>query len=205
MNVKKEIICVATFKLPTIYYLYGIIFAAFCGTNAKLFPMKNYKIFLLLLVFFGIQSLSAQNTDSKFHFYGGFGLSFDGNGFQFSIQPGAIYDINDTFKAGAGVQYAYGNSSSQLIGGDYSYNILGFNFLGLAYPTDEVELSTEYENLYVTENYNNLKTKYWSPALFVGAGYKFKNVAVGFKYNFLHEEGRSIYHDAFVPYIRIYF
>ncbi len=167
--------------------------------------MKNLKYLLVLSIIFISQNLLAQKSEHKVHFYGGFGLSFDGNGFQFSLQPGAIYDINDTFKAGAGVQYAYGSSNSQLVGGNYSYHILGYNFLGLAYPVQQVELSGEYENLFITQKFSDRTDKYWSPSLFMGIGYKFKNFAVGFKYNFLHEDGRSIYNDAFIPYIRIYF
>jgi len=166
---------------------------------------NNYKYFILLLFFMALQTLSAQKKESKFHFYGGFGLNFSGNSFQLSVQPGVIYDATKIFKLGAGVQYAYGTNSGNIIGTNYSYHILGFNLLSLAYPIKEIEISGEFENLYIMQKYNGILNKYWSPALFAGVGYRFSNLAVGFKYNFLHKKHAGIYQDAFMPYIRIYF
>jgi hypothetical protein len=163
------------------------------------------KYFILLILLTALQTLSAQKKESKFHFYGGFGLNFSGNSFQVSVQPGLLYDANKIFKVGAGVQYAYGTNSGNVIGTNYSYHILGFNFLSLAYPINEIEISAEFEDLYVMQKLNNTSSEYWSPALFAGVGYHFGNVAVGFKYDFLHKNGKSVYQDAFMPYIRIYF
>jgi len=168
--------------------------------------MKNKKYILLIIILLLFQQgFSQEETEKKLHFYGGIGLSLSGNYFLLSLQPGLLYDVSNTFKAGAGVQYTYGKSSSGYIGEGYSFNVYGFNVMTLAYPIAQIELSGEYENLYVSYYYSDMTKKYWSPALFAGIGYREKNFSVGLRYNFLYQEGTSIYNDALIPYVRIYF
>lgn len=51
----------------------------------------------------------------------------------------------------------------------------------------------------------NREDNYWSPALFLGIGYGNRNLTVGIRYNVLHDHQKSIYADAFTPYVRVYF
>jgi hypothetical protein len=77
--------------------------------------------------------------------------------------------------------------------------------MALYNPYKELELSVEYEDLYVKQDYNGIKNNFWSPALFGGMGYRYGPVVAGFKFNFLFDRKKSIYQDAFIPFIRIYF
>ncbi len=166
--------------------------------------MKILKFVFLGLFLLALQQVSAQEK-SKFHFYGGFGLGVSTDYFYVSLQPGVLYDVSHTYKMGLGGQYSYQKSNKSYYGVNYSYNIVGFNFLNLVYPYKHLEISGEFEDLYVMQNYNKIRANYWSPALFAGVGYRFGSVVAGFKYDFLHKDNHSVYQDAFVPYIRIYF
>ncbi len=165
----------------------------------------NHKILILsLFLLMSFQSHS-QKKSKKIGFYGGFGLSL-GTGYTYiSLQPGITYPLFEKFKLGAGVQYIYLKSNKSYYGVDYKYNIYGFNTMALYNPYKELEISVEFEDLYVNQNYNNISHKFWSPALFGGLGYRYGPVVAGFKYNFLYDPKKSIYQDAFTPFIRIYF
>ena len=71
-----------------------------------------------------------------------------------------------------------------------------------------MQLSAEFEEHYVSRNYkmdvSNLSENYWYPALFLGLGYTTGPVTVGIKYDVLHDN-RSIYANAFMPFVSIYF
>ncbi len=166
--------------------------------------MKKYLFSLFLFVLFSISG-QAQTKSKKISYYGGFGLSLSTDYTYLSFQPGLIYNANKKFKLGAGVQYTYLKSSKSYYGGDYSYNIFGFNTMALYYPVKGMEMSLEYEDLYVKEKYNGVESDFWSPSLFAGMGYRYGPMVVGFKYNFLYDEATSVYQDAFIPFVRIYF
>ncbi len=163
------------------------------------------KIFLVSVLLFLSFQIQAQKTSKKIGFYGGFGLSLGTGYTYFSLQPGIIYHAFEKFKLGAGVQYTYLKSNKSYYGVDYKYNIYGFNTMALFYPYKELEVSAEFEDLYVDQNFNNVSHKFWSPALFGGLGYRYGPVVAGFKFNFLFDPKTSIYQDAFIPFIRIYF
>jgi len=166
--------------------------------------MKNNILIFSLLLLLSFQA-NAQKKTKKIGFYGGFGLSL-GTGYTYiSLQPGITYPLFDKFRLGAGVQYTYLKSNKTYYGVNYSYNIYGFNTMALFNPYKELEISAEFEDLYVNQNYNNISNKFWSPALFGGLGYRYGPVVAGFKYNFLYDPKTSIYQDAFIPFIRIYF
>jgi len=162
-------------------------------------------LFLFILLGNTLTQVQAQDKKNKFSLYGGFGLGVSTDYFYVSLQPGVIYHLSQQFKLGSGLQYSYMKSNKNYYGVNYKYHILGFNAMALYYPIKQIELSGEYEDLYVMQSYNSVKDRYWSPALFAGIAYRYNNVAAGFKYNLLHEQGRSVYQDAFVPFIRIYF
>ena len=73
----------------------------------------------------------------------------------------------------------------------------------------ELQLSAEFEELYVSRNYDDLTgledDDYWYPALFLGAGYRNGPVTVGIRYDVLFDDDRSVYADAWIPFVRVYF
>ncbi len=168
--------------------------------------MKKIIFYLVIgLILSCSTNVHAQQKDKKIGFYGGFGLNL-GTGYTYlSLQPGILYHFRKNVKVGVGVQYTYLKSNKAYYGVNFRYHILGYNTLLLYNPVKYLETSIEYENLYIKKNYNNIITKFWSPALFGGLGYHFGPVVLGFKYNFLYKPATSIYQDAFVPFIRIYF
>jgi hypothetical protein len=91
----------------------------------------------------------------------------------------------------------------------YKSTILGGSLIGLFNPINEIQLSAEFEELHVNRRYDsylNLKDDtYWSPALFVGAGYRSGNVTLGIRYDLLFDKNKSIYADAWAPFVRFYF
>jgi len=165
---------------------------------------KQLLPFLLITLLFSTNLQAQEKKTKKIGFYGGFGLSL-GTGYTYiSLQPGVIYNWEPKFKLGAGVQYTYLKSNKAYYGVNYSYNIYGFNTMAMYYPAKELEITAEYENLYVKQKYNGVENNFWSPALFGGLGYRYGPVVAGFKFNFLYDPKTSIYQDAFIPFIRIY-
>jgi len=162
-------------------------------------------IFIISMLLFSFSAFSQQKQKKKIGFYGGFGLSLSTGYTYVSVQPGLIYHLHPKFKLGSGVQYTYLKSNKSYYGVNYSYNIYGFNVMSLYNPIKEMEISFEFEDLYVNQKYNNINNKFWSPALFGGMGYRYGPVVAGFKYNFLYDPKKSIYQDAFIPFVRVYF
>jgi hypothetical protein len=52
---------------------------------------------------------------------------------------------------------------------------------------------------------NATKKNYWNTGLFIGAGYHNGNMTIGGRYNLLFDKDKSIYSDAFMPFVRFYF
>lgn len=165
----------------------------------------NKPVFLTFLFLLFFTEMSGQQKEKKYSFYGGFGLGISTGYTYFSIQPGVIYHWNKKFNSGMGVQYSYMKSNKTYDGVSYSYNIYGFNLLSMYYPIKNMEFSVEFEDLYLKQNYRNLEHSYWTPALFGGMAYRYGNLVAGLKFNFLYDRKTSIYQDAFVPFVRIYF
>ena len=171
--------------------------------------MKKNGIFLwivVLLVALLSQQTFAQKTKSsrKFQFYGGIGFWLSNDGYQISLQPGVIYNLSKKYKIGGGLHYEY-LKDRNVLGASRSVKMFGANIINLFYPIENLELSADYEQLYVIQNYSSNSRKYRIPALYVGVGYRSGNFAAGLKYDFLHEDGKSVYENALIPYIRFYF
>jgi len=160
---------------------------------------------ILIISIIGSGNLYSQKRHKKIGFYGGFGLNLSTGYTYVSLQPGVIYNLSEKVKLGAGVQYTYLKSNKSYYGVNYKYNIYGFNTMALYLPLKEMEISAEYENLYVQQTYNSVENNFWSPALFGGLGYRYGPVVIGFKYNFLYDPKTSVYQDAFIPFVRVYF
>lgn len=171
--------------------------------------------FLLTIVFlFGFKSeiYAQENTQIKtksdfwkhVQFGGGLGLGF-GNGYaDIMVAPSAIYNFNSYFSAGLGAQYNYVKQRNF-----YSANMYGGSLIALFHPIEELQISSELEQLRVNrtfeDSFGSEKQDFWNTALFLGAGYRNQNVTIGIRYNVLHKDRDNIYAEAFMPFVRIYF
>ena len=73
----------------------------------------------------------------------------------------------------------------------------------------EIQLSAEFEELNVNRKWDDVfgieDENYWSPALFVGVGYRSRNVTFGIRYDLLYDDEKSVYADPFMPFVRVFF
>ncbi|NNE77908.1 MAG: alpha-ketoglutarate decarboxylase [Pricia sp.] len=157
----------------------------------------------------GILVGSAQNPIAtndfwnRVRFGGGIGLSFTNGGFNSSISPSAIYQINDQFATGAGLSFNYARF------GDDRLLAYGGSILSLYNPISFLQLSAEFEQLRINRSLAlegaNVERNYWSPALFLGIGYNDRNFTLGIRYDILYNDDKSIYANAWMPFVRVYF
>lgn len=167
---------------------------------------------LTFLFFIGLSfTISAQQQPennvkgdfwSHLQYGGGLRLAF-GSGFtNISIAPSAIYNFNDYFSAGLGLQYNYLKQKDF-----YSSSQYGGSIIALMNPIEEIQLSVELEQLRVNVNFDdsNFYDDFWNTGLFLGAGYRVENVTIGARYNVLFNKNENVYGDALMPFIRVYF
>ena len=176
--------------------------------------MKTFsQIIKMTIVFFALNfsflnSVSAQQNTSDFmshvRFGGSIGLRFGDGFFSGTLAPSAIYEFNDQVALGMGLNGTYNTQKNF-----YKSTILGGSVIGLFSPINEIQLSAEFEQLHVNRRYDSFLNvsddTYWSPALFVGAGFRSSNVTFGIRYDLLFDENKSIYADAWAPFVRFYF
>ena len=160
--------------------------------------------FITLFFFLVSFSIFAQNSDApKFwdnvRFGGGFGLGFGSGHTTISIAPSAIYEFNDRFALGLGASYLYAKNNA------LKSNVFGAGIISLYNPTEEFQLSAEFEQLFVTQKLGILENNYDYPALYVGAAYRIGAFAAGLRYDVLYDDTKSIYASAFSPIVRFYF
>lgn len=178
--------------------------------------MKNKKtsdilvallLFTTLLFSSKIVAQNQNNTHSNpfwdnVQFGGGVGLGFSTGYTNISLSPSAIYNINDYFSLGAGLHYSYVRQRNS-----FTSNLYGGSLIGLINPLEQIQLSAELEQLRVNVDYgpNYYPNNFWNTALFLGAGFRNGNVTLGARYNVLHNENDTIYGDAFMPFVRVFF
>lgn len=181
--------------------------------NLSLFFNKKIIVFLILSCFITssaiAQETSPQKQKSEFwkkvRFGGGIGLGFGDGYFSGTIAPSGIYQFDNQFALGLGINATYNKRKNF-----YKSTILGGNIIGLYNPIQEIQLSGEFEQLHVSRNFDeshvgNIDDNYWSPALFVGAGYRTQNITIGMRYDLLYNDDKSVYANAWMPFIRVYF
>lgn len=177
--------------------------------------MKKYDKFfrslvIILAVFaFLISPIHAQNPVNRSDFWGkvryggGLGLGFGNDSFNAQIAPSAIYQANPFLGIGIGLNFNYAKF------GDARFTAYGGSVLGLFNPIPALQLSTEFEQLRVHQDYGNNSLfpgdNYWLPALFVGLGYSSGPVTFGVRYDLLYDRYKSIYADPWMPFVRVYF
>ena len=105
---------------------------------------------------------------------------------------------------GTGIQGSLVSSSNE-----YVSTIFGASLITLFNPADEVQFSLELEETNVSTTYQliaeNVKTNFWNTGLLVGAGYRMQNIVVGARYDLLFDKNKSVYSDALMPFVRVYF
>jgi hypothetical protein len=142
------------------------------------------------------------NTDtfgSRVRYGGGLSLSFGRDAFLIGVSPQAIYQVNDFLAVGAGLSYTYSKF------GETKINAVGGSLLALANPIAALQLSAEFEELYIDRDALFFSDNYWVSALYLGVGYGIGPVTVGVRYDVLHDDSKSLYSDPWLPFVRVYF
>ncbi len=177
----------------------------------NLFLSNMKKLLCLALCLYSSHSyIVAQNTEvpkrafwNDVRFGGSLGLNFSDGSFSGFLAPKAVYDFNRYTSAGVGLAGSYTNTSR------YSSYTAGASVLGLLRPFNPLQLSAEFEEHYVSRDLKldgaNISDSYWYPALFFGLGYNTGPVTVGVRYDVLYDSEKSIYANAFMPFVSIYF
>ena len=136
-------------------------------------------------------------------FGGSLGANFSNNYFSAYLSPRAVYDFNRYFSAGTGIAGSYTNGSN------YTAHSVSGSVLSLFRPIERVQLSAEFEEIYVSRNValegGNRRDSYWYPSLFLGAGYTSGHVTVGLRYDVLYNDEKSMYDNALMPFVSVYF
>ncbi len=168
----------------------------------------NKTLFILIIMLFSFQENVAQEQKSDFwknvRYGGGLGLNFGDGFFSATIAPSAIYEFDQNFALGIGLNATFNNRKNL-----YKSTILGGSLLGLYNIVRELQISAEFEQLNVNRRFNvntNFEDdNYWIPALYMGTGYRSGNVTFGVRYDVLYDDERSIYADPWAPFVRFFF
>ncbi|WP_029035753.1 hypothetical protein [Salinimicrobium terrae] len=174
------------------------------------FSKKINLIVLIAALYFPHSYLVAQERQvSKKAFWedvrfgGSVGVNFSNGYFGGFLAPKAVYDFNKYTSAGVGLAGSYNNTSR------YSSYTAGGSVFGLLRPFNPLQLSAEFEEHYVSRDFKldgaNISDSYWYPALFLGLGYNTGPMTIGIRYDVLYDSEKSIYANAFMPFVSIYF
>ena len=176
--------------------------------------LRKYLIFTFFSLFFSIILNAQENTElidektknkfwEKVRFGGGIGLSFGNDYTNIAIAPSGIYQFNQQFAGGIGLNVNYSSRKN------YFYaTVIGASLIGLFKPINEIQLSAELEqnNVNFNDKIVSESTNYWYPSLFLGAGYAIGNFgAIGARYDVLYNNRKSVYGSAFSPFVRVFF
>jgi len=171
----------------------------------KLTTLNIKKALFITVVTLFTQQILCQNSTNenvfmdRVRFGGGIGLGFGNNYFNGSISPSAIYQVNEQFSTGIELNFNYAEIN------DSNFLAYGASALSFYDVIPEIQLSAEIEQLRISRKVNDFKENYWNPALFLGIGYVNRNFTVGIQYNILHDNNKSIYTSALLPFVRVYF
>ena len=139
----------------------------------------------------------------KVRYGGGLGLDVTNGFLGVTVAPSAIYQFNNKFAFGAGLNATYNSSRN-----NFKSTILGGNLISLYNVFNGFQLSGELEQLNVNRTFESgagdIKDNFWTTGLLAGAGYRQGNATFGVRYNFLHN-GNSVYATPWIPFVRFYF
>jgi len=169
--------------------------------------LKNLIFILLISLNITLSNAQISNNGNDFwnkvRFGGSVGLGFTNNGFNGSISPSAIYQFNNQFAAGTSLSFNYAKFN------DDKFLAYGGSVLSLYNPIPQLQFSTEYEQLRINRTIftqtTDIEDNYWLPAIFIGIGYSTYNITFGLRYDLLYNDRKSIYGNAFMPFVRVYF
>ena len=169
--------------------------------------MKTYLLLFFILIGFtvlGQNQIAKSDFWNNVRFGGGIGLGFTNGGFNGSISPSAIYQVNEQFATGVSLNFNYAKFN------DDKLLAYGGSLLSLYNPVPFLQLSGEFEQLRINRTISyigldDIEDNYWSPALFLGIGYSNQNVTFGIRYDVLYDDNKSIYANAWMPFVRVYF
>lgn len=178
---------------------------------------KKKEMFVKMKVFLGVLFLMvatvsiAQNKSSNdfswdnMRYGGRLGLEFSSNATSITVAPAAIYQFNEKFAAGAAISFGFVDYKEV----DVSLINYGGSLLAFYTPIRQIQLSTELEQVFVTQTRNfagrEFKDNYNYQALFFGAGYRMGNVILGVRYDVLYNENTNIYASPFEPFLQVFF
>ena len=174
-------------------------------SNIKII-VSSLLICTLTLISYSQESIGNENNFWKnVEYGGGLGLNFGDGYFSGSISPNALYRFNPYIATGVGLNFSYSSVNDR-----FKSTVLGGSVLGLFNPFREIQVSTEFEQLHVSRNFDeqfvsNVDDDYWYPALFLGLGYNSGNVTFGIRYDVLYDKDKSIYSEAWMPFVRFWF
>ena len=178
----------------------------FNSINLKKIAVSSFSIFVFSCFAFSQNNSEISNSFWKnVQYGGGIGLNFGDGFFSGAIAPNAIYRFNTYVSAGVGLNLQYSSQRDA-----FKSTVLGASVLGLFNPYRELQVSTEFEQLHVSRNFDeqfvsNIDDDYWYPALFLGLGYRNGNVTFGIRYDVLYDEDKSIQNQAWMPFVRFWF
>jgi hypothetical protein len=134
-------------------------------------------------------------------FGGSVGLTFSNQFTDVLIAPNALYEFNDYFAAGIGLQ---GNYLQQRQ--NFETFVYGASLIGIVNPFEFVQVSVELEQLRFNINYRDFDDEnFWNTALFLGLGLRQDNFTVGIRYNLLHLNKNGYYSEPLIPFVRVTF
>lgn len=158
------------------------------------------KILLTFCLCFSLLGYS-QQSDFWDHvqFGGGFSLGF-GNQTTIGISPSAIYNFNNGFSLGTGVNYLYSEIN------DFTTSIYGASLISLYQTNLGIQLSGEFDYHFAKQSDisgSSVNTNF--PALHLGIAYNRGRFAFGVRYDVLYDENKSVFASPFSPVVRFYF
>ena len=176
--------------------------------------LQNY-VWFILLPLISFNSLAQDNEINKkkeksefwkrVNYGGGLGLNFSSNSTSINISPSAIYSVSNNFSTGIGINFGYTKFKID----DVKQFNYGLSSINLYNPFEELQLSAEFEYLFINQSYKiediKIKNDFNFPALYLGAGYRVGNFTAGLRYDILYNEEKSISSSAWAPFARFYF
>jgi hypothetical protein len=160
--------------------------------------MKKTVFFLLLS--FSFVSIAQQRNDfwENVQFGGGFSVGL-GNQTTIGISPSAIYNFDNGFAAGAGINYLYSEIN------DFTTQVYGASLISLYQANFGIQFSGEFDYNFAKQQNQFAAINTNFPALHLGVAYNQGRFAVGIRYDILYDENKSVFASPFSPIVRFYF
>ncbi len=159
------------------------------------------KIVFFLFLSFSFISFSQQRDTfwENIQYGGGFSIGL-GNQTTIGISPSAIYNFDNGFALGAGVNYLYSEIN------DFSTQVYGASLISLYQTKFGIQLSGEFDyNFAKQKSRNNTNFNTSFPALHLGIAYNKSRFAFGIRYDVLYDENKSVFASPISPILRFYF